>query len=91
MSRVTLGILAAFVCGLSGCDQRAATLTHTESREPCWRIYYMPPTEYRSWDRVWETRNTPVPLGSGYYFTTDSGRVVMVSGSVVIEQTTRSK
>lgn len=91
MSKTTLGILCAFICGLSGCDQRVASVGQTEVREPCWRIYYTPPTEYRSWDREWFTKNTPVPLGPGYYFTTDSGRAVYVSGSVVIEQTTRTK
>lgn len=43
------------------------------------------------YDRVWEIKNTPVPLGHGYYFTTDSGNAVYISGSIVIERTTRSK
>lgn len=92
MNKPTLAILCAVICGLSGCDQRVATVDHVEVREPCWRITYIPPTPYPAgWREVWYTKNTPVPLGPGYYFTTDSGRAVFVSGSVVVEQTTRSK
>lgn len=91
MNKPTLGIITALICGLSGCDRGGSSSNHSQIGEPFWRIYLTAPTQYRSHDRVWETKNTPVPLGPGYYFTTDSGNPVYISGSIVIERTTRSK
>lgn len=91
MNKPTLGILTALICGLSGCDRGASSSNHSQLGDPCWRIQLTMPTTNRFHDRTWETKNTPVPLGPGYYFTTDSGNAVYISGSIVIEQTTRSK
>ena len=77
---------------LCGCDASIETSSDTQAvRETCWRIQHVHPTPYPAgWSTVWKTRNAPVPMGAGYYFITDEGDPVFVSGSVTIERQTRT-
>jgi hypothetical protein len=83
--------LITILCiALCGCDAHTQTTDRQTVTEACWRIQHVHPTPYPAlWSTVWETRNTPIPMGAGYYFLTDAGNPVFVSGSVTIERTTR--
>jgi hypothetical protein len=81
MSKVTLGCLAAFVCGLAGCGPTGTQPPNKEQER--YRIIWHPP---HGMPTVWTTPHAPWANSYGFIFILADGRRVQVSGNVIIEE-----
>jgi hypothetical protein len=81
VSKVTLGCLAALICGLAGCEP-VSTQTPNKEQDK-YRIVWYPPHGIPT---IWTTPHAPVADTYGFIFILADGRRVQVSGNVVIEE-----